>query len=84
MSGSAGRSGVRFSRRAAAASQGTTPAVEERHGHPLLPGDIVDRHSAVVALEGDGSVRCWGANGYGQLGDGTLTDRLGPVPVAAR
>jgi alpha-tubulin suppressor-like RCC1 family protein len=30
---------------------------------------------------GDGTVRAWGANTYGQLGDGTTTRRTSPVPV---
>ena len=29
----------------------------------------------------DGSVRCWGSNEFGQLGDGTEIERTSPVPV---
>jgi alpha-tubulin suppressor-like RCC1 family protein len=35
------------------------------------------------AVLASGQVRCWGANGNGQLGDGTLTDRSTPVTVRA-
>ena len=30
----------------------------------------------------DGEARCWGDNGYGQIGDGTTIDRLDPTVVA--
>ncbi|HEY7676271.1 MAG TPA: hypothetical protein VIG69_04315, partial [Candidatus Methylomirabilis sp.] len=33
------------------------------------------------ALRADGSLRCWGRNDGGQLGDGTLLNRNFPVPV---
>ncbi len=33
------------------------------------------------ARKTDGTVLCWGWNQYGQLGDGTTTDRLTPTPV---
>jgi alpha-tubulin suppressor-like RCC1 family protein len=35
----------------------------------------------LVDLENDRSVKCWGSNGNGQLGDGTLVDRYQPVAV---
>jgi len=35
-----------------------------------------------LALKVDGTVAAWGANDYGQLGDGTTTERHAPVKVA--
>jgi alpha-tubulin suppressor-like RCC1 family protein len=37
--------------------------------------------SHACALLTDGTVRCWGANYSGQLGDGTTTFTSLPVPV---
>jgi len=34
-----------------------------------------------LALKNDGTVWAWGANGYGQLGDGNYTQRTSPVQV---
>ena len=36
-----------------------------------------------MALKGDGTVWAWGQNFYGELGDGTKTTRLFPVPITA-
>jgi alpha-tubulin suppressor-like RCC1 family protein len=36
----------------------------------------------MCALLNDGTARCWGNNYYGQLGDGTRTDRHTPEAVS--
>lgn len=38
------------------------------------------RHSC--AFTTDRQAFCWGLNTFGQLGDGTATNRSSPVPVA--
>ena len=36
-----------------------------------------------LGIKSDGSLWAWGANGVGQLGDGTTVDRISPVPIVA-
>jgi hypothetical protein len=38
-----------------------------------------DLHTCAVLS--NGAAKCWGRNNYGQLGDGTVIDRMAPVPV---
>jgi len=43
---------------------------------------VASGYGHTCAVTSAGAVRCWGGNGYGQLGDGTVTDRHTPVAVA--
>jgi hypothetical protein len=45
----------------------------------MIDGNFYHACGVVTA---DGSVTCWGWNGHGQLGDGTLYDTRGPVTIA--
>jgi alpha-tubulin suppressor-like RCC1 family protein len=36
---------------------------------------------ASYALQASGAIQCWGLNTFGELGDGTLVERLSPVAV---
>ncbi len=40
-----------------------------------------DGEGHACAMRADGSVLCWGANAFGQLGDGTFEPRHTPTPV---
>jgi hypothetical protein len=48
-------------------------------GPRSLPLEVVVGRAHACARLGDGTLSCWGQNRYGQLGDGTLTDREQPV-----
>ncbi|WKU07125.1 RCC1 domain-containing protein [Micromonospora sp. HUAS LYJ1] len=45
------------------------------------PSDIEGGYLHSLAATTDGDVLAWGSNAYGQLGDGTQTNRTAPVPV---
>lgn len=46
----------------------------------VLNISVGDSHSCVLLM--GGSIKCWGNNSSGQLGDGTTTNRFGPVAVS--
>jgi alpha-tubulin suppressor-like RCC1 family protein len=66
---------------------GGPPASSPCRDHPLPVSGLP--HAAEIAVAGstscarldDGTVRCWGANALGLIGDGTTTDRAAATPV---
>lgn len=65
------------------------PGMESRRPHPLVKLPALDDVEQ-LALGGfhtcvrrrGGAVWCWGRNEYGELGDGGVTERATPMPVA--
>ena len=61
---------------------GTSPtAVSLNAGENVI--DVGSGDSHTCALLDDGSIKCWGSNYYGQLGDGTNFDRSLPTSTAS-
>lgn len=65
---------------------GTTPTTTPHSGEVVL--SVSDGATSVsaggqdsCATDGGGRATCWGANQFGQLGDGTTTGRATPAPV---
>src|SRR5258705_13498427 len=50
---------------------------------PPLSGSIAAGSYHTLALKSNGTVWGWGLNDFGQVGDGTTTDRLSPVQTSA-
>jgi len=62
-----------------------TPVTVTTSGTTALTGvkELAGGRNHVLALMNDGTVRAWGQNTYGQVGDGTQNNnRLRPVPVS--
>ncbi|MFI9272007.1 RCC1-like domain-containing protein [Kitasatospora sp. NPDC052896] len=57
------------------------PCNPDLHDVVAISAATTGSHS--LALRKDGTVLAWGSNRFGQLGDGTDTDRSTPVPVCA-
>ncbi|CAB5514524.1 RCC1 domain-containing protein [Achromobacter xylosoxidans] len=51
------------------------------NGRPLQAVAIAKAGSHACAVTPEGGLVCWGANGSGELGDGTTFPRASPVPV---
>jgi alpha-tubulin suppressor-like RCC1 family protein/serine/threonine protein kinase len=59
-----------------------TPPPTPRLATPRAPGTLAVGFSHTCAIARDTTVRCWGWNAFGQLGDGSVAHRTAPTPVA--
>lgn len=65
-----------------AAGSSHTPVAVALPAQPAAAAIAANGGDHTCALLADGSLRCWGGNGHGQLGDGSRADAR--VPVAVR
>jgi alpha-tubulin suppressor-like RCC1 family protein len=65
----------------AGAAFGATRPSGEKGARQHLARLAAGQYHTCAVLD-DGTVQCWGRNEWGQLGDGSTTTRLSPVPVA--
>jgi alpha-tubulin suppressor-like RCC1 family protein len=63
------------------APSNTAPTAVLGGGGSISARDIAAGRNHTCAVRANGTVACWGSNASGQLGDGTTTTRLVPVPV---
>ena len=70
----------------------TIPTPEAHYKYSPVYVDLGEGRTAVAvdnsptsyacAILDNGAVKCWGQNGYGQLGDGSTTNSATPVSVS--
>ena len=61
-------------------TQRTSPVQVSGAWSMIVPAGMYGYHTC--GIKTDATLWCWGYNGYGQLGDGTTTDRTSPVRVS--
>jgi alpha-tubulin suppressor-like RCC1 family protein len=57
------------------------PVLQSSEGPPLAGAQTLEIGSYHGCVRFGSELRCWGYNGSGQLGDGSTTTGLAPVPV---
>lgn len=60
-----------------------TPVKVQQLGSTLYGGELIAAGDSHTCLTMSGHLSCWGANGNGQLGDGTTTNRTSAVAISA-
>jgi len=67
---------------AGVADSGVADSGVQDSGVPINRNRLALTSTSACAITSTGKVKCWGNNQYGQLGDGTLAERLGAVEMS--